>query len=123
MRARHVRCALGKKRHNAMQQRPMRDHILRWESHELVIPLTISVRHWRTPDYVGAATPLAEAPIAAALIRAARDGWQADEPTDFPTLFSCSRVRTTNTLLRWRVRSVTIRVSRPVRQELLVPHG
>lgn len=106
-----------------MQKPSMRDHILRWDSQELVIPLAISVRHWRTPDYVGAATPLIQPTIAAALFRAARDGWQADEPTDFPTLFSCSRAHTTNTFFRWRVTSVTIRLTRPVRRELLVPHG
>ena len=106
-----------------MHKQPIRDRILRWESQELVIPLAISVRHWRTPDYVGAATPLIQPAITAALIRAAGHGWQADEPTDFPTLFSCSRVRTTNSFLRWRVASVTIRVIRPVKWERLVPHG
>ena len=106
-----------------MQEQPIRDHILQWESQELVIPLAISVRHWRTPDYVGAATPLVQPTITAALIRAAGDGWQADEPTDFPTEFSCSRVRATNTFLRWRVVSVAIRMIRRVRWERLVPHG
>lgn len=121
--AHHVRFALGKKRREAMQQHPTRDHILRWESQDLVIPLAISVHHWRTPDYVSAAAPLAQPTITAALMHAARDGWQPDEPSDFPTLFSCSRVRTTDTLLRWRVTSVTVRVIRPIRWERLVPHG
>lgn len=121
--AHHVRAARGKNRCDAMQQQPTRVHILRWESQDLVIPMAISVRHWRTPDYVSAAAPLVQPTITAALMRVARDGWQPDEPSDFPTLFSCSRVRTTNTLLRWRVTSVTIRVIRPIRWERLVPHG
>jgi hypothetical protein len=29
--------------------------IAHWESRDLVIPLAISVPHWRLPDYVGAA--------------------------------------------------------------------
>lgn len=99
--------------------------ILRWESQDLVIPLAISIRHWQTPDYVGAAAPLVQPIIATALAAAARDGWQADEPTDFPTLFSRAQVRTTNTFLRWRVTSVTIHQKRPirVRHERLIPHG
>lgn len=100
-----------------------RDAILRWESQELVVALDISVRHWRTPDYVGVAAPLAQPAIAVALATAARDGWQADEPTDLKTLFSRSRLRTRDSYWRWRVNSATIRLTRPVRRELLVPHG
>jgi len=112
-----------RKRHDAMEKRTVSRGILRWEYQDLVIPLTISVLHWRTPDYVGAATPRIQPMIAAALATAAREGWQADEPTDFPTLFSRSRVRTTNTFIRWRVTSVTIHQMRPIRREGLVPHG
>lgn len=105
----------------------VRDRILRWEYQDLEIRLAISVRHWRTPDYVGAATPLVQPMIAAALAAAGRDGWHADEPTDFPTLFSCSRVRTTNTYWRWQITSATIRMTRPVRspgrRQELIPHG
>jgi hypothetical protein len=98
--------------------------VLRWERQDLVIPLAISVCHWRTPDYVGAAAPLAQPIIAAALVVAARDGWRADEPTDLATLFSRSQLRTTNTFMRWRVTSVTIRQARPVYHERLIPpHG
>jgi hypothetical protein len=84
------------------------------ESRDLVIPLDITVRHWRTPDYVGAAAPQAQAIIASYLRDTAREGWRADEPTDFATLFSSSRVRTRDTFLRWRVDSVTIRLWRTV---------
>ncbi|MGZ3598725.1 MAG: hypothetical protein ACXWQR_19765 [Ktedonobacterales bacterium] len=101
----------------------MRDSILRWEYQDLVIPLAISVRHWRTPDYVGAATPLVQPMIAAALAAAGHDGWHADEPTDLPTLFSRSRVRTTNTYWRWRITSATIRLTHRVRRLRLIPHG
>jgi hypothetical protein len=101
----------------------VRDSILRWEYQDLVIPLAISVRHWRTPDYVGAATPLVQPMIAAALAAAGHDGWHADEPTDLPTLFSRSQVRTTNTYWRWRITSATIRLTRRVRRLRLIPHG
>lgn len=115
------------KKHNKMNEHGVRDGIERWENQNLVIPLAISMRHWRTPDYVGAATPLAQPMIAAALAAAACDGWHADEPTDFPTLFSRSQVRTTNTFWCWRITSVTIRLirplTRPVMQRSLVPHG
>jgi hypothetical protein len=89
--------------------------IIRWEGRDLVIPLAISIHHWRTPDYVGAAAPLVQPIITAYLREAAQDGWQADEPTDFATLFSRSRVRTRNNLFRWRVDSATIRQLRAVR--------
>jgi hypothetical protein len=89
--------------------------IIRWEGRDLVIPLAISIHHWRTPDYVGAAAPLVQPIIIAYLREAAQDGWQADEPTDFATLFSRSRVRTRNNLFRWRVDSATIRQLRAVR--------
>ena len=112
-----------RKQHAAMEERHVSRGILRWESQDLVIPLRISVLHWRTPNYVGAATPRIQPRIAAALAAAAREGWQADEPIDFPTLFSRSRVRTTNTFIRWRITSATIRLTRPVRQQLVVPHG
>lgn len=101
----------------------MRLGILRWEYQDLVIPVAISVRHWRHSDYVGAATPRVQPVIAASLLKAAREGWQADEPTDFATLFSRSRVRTTNSFVRWRVTEVTIRLTRPIMRGELVPHG
>lgn len=93
-----------------------------------MIPLAIAVRHWWTSDYVGAATPLVQPKSAAALAAAAIDGWQADEPTDLPTLFSRSRVRTTKTSWRRWITSVTIRLTRPVtspvvRRQRLIPHG
>ncbi len=94
-----------------------------WEFQELVIPLTISVRHWRHPDSVGAAAPRVQPIILAALQKAAREGWRADEPTDFATLFSRSRVRITDSFLRWRISSVSIRLSRPISWGSLVPHG
>lgn len=121
------------KKHNKMSEHTVRDGIERWENQDLVIPLAIAVRHWRTPDYVGAATPLVQPMIAAALAAAARDGWHADEPADFPTLFSRSRVRTTNTSWCWRITSVTIHLTRAVpgavpftgavRRPRLIPHG
>jgi hypothetical protein len=86
----------------------------RWETQDLLIPLAFSVMRWPHPDYVGAATPRAQSMIAARLAVAAGDGWTADEPNDFATLFSRSRVRSRNTLVRWRVESVTIRVTRRV---------
>jgi hypothetical protein len=89
--------------------------IMRWEGRNLVIPLVISIHHWRTPDYVGAAASVVQPIIIAYLREAAQDGWQADEPTDFATLFSRSRVRTRNNLFRWRVDSATIRQLRAVR--------
>jgi len=67
------------------------------------------------PDYVGVAAPRVQPFIQAALLLAAREGWRADEPTDFSTLFSRSRVRTTNGFIRWHVSMVTIRLVRPVR--------
>lgn len=92
----------------------MTSGIMRWEGRDLVIPLAISIHHWRTPDYVGAAAPLVQPIIIAYLREAAQDGWQADEPTDFATLFHCSRVRTRNNLFRWQVESATIRLLRAV---------
>lgn len=89
--------------------------MMHWEDRYLVIPLAISIRHWHTPDYVGAAAPRAQSIIETYLHDAARDGWHADEPTDFATLFSRSRVRTRNNLFRWRVDSTTIRLLRAVR--------
>ena len=100
--------------------------VRRWEGLEfqdLLIPVTISVRHWRHPDYVGAATPRVQPIILAALEEAASEGWRADEPTDFATLFSRSRVRTTVSFLRWRISSVSIRLSRPISWGHGVPHG
>ncbi|HEY1388952.1 MAG TPA: hypothetical protein VGF38_10440 [Ktedonobacterales bacterium] len=92
----------------------MRTSAYRWETQEVLIPLAFSVIRWPNPDYVGAATPRAQTIIAARLAIAADEGWRADEPTDFPTLFSSCRVRSHNTLLRWRVDSVTIRMTRRV---------
>ena len=86
----------------------------RWETQDVLIPLAFSVMRWPKPDYVGAAPPRAQSLIAARLAIAANDSWTADEPTDFPTLFSRSRVRSHNTFLRWRVDSATIRVTRRV---------
>ena len=86
-----------------------------WEGRDLVIPLAISIRHWLTPDYVGAAAPRVQPIIETYLHDAARDGWYADEPTDFATLFSRSRVRTRNNFFRWQVDSATIRLLRAVR--------
>jgi len=80
----------------------------------MVIPLAFTVMRWPKPDYIGAATPRAQSMIAARLAVEAGDGWTADEPTDFPTLFNRSRVRSRSTLLRWRVDSVAIRVTRRV---------
>jgi hypothetical protein len=88
--------------------------ILRWEGRDLVVPLAISISHWRTPDYVGAAAPLAQPIIERYLREAARDGWHADEPTDFATLFSRSGVRTQDNCFRWRVESATIRLLRAI---------
>ena len=89
--------------------------IVQWESRDLDIPLSLSVMHWRHPDYVGVAAPRVQPFIQAALLLAAREGWRADEPTDFSTLFSRSRVRTTNSFIRWHVGMVTIGLVRPVR--------
>lgn len=97
--------------------------IQRWEHQDLVIPLGRSVNHWRHPDYIQAAIPLVQPMIASALKSACHSGWQADEPTDFATLFSRSQVRTRNTLLYWRIDSATIRLVRPHREDHLVPHG
>ena len=88
---------------------------MHWEGRDLVIPLAISIRHWHTPDYVGAAAPRAQSIIETYLHDAERDGWHADEPTDFATLFSRSRVRTRNNFFRWQVDSATIRLLRAVR--------
>ena len=92
----------------------------RWEAQDVLIPLAFSVMRWPKPDYVGAATPRAQSLIAARLAVEAGDGWTADEPTDFPTLFSRSRVRSRNTLLRWRVDSVSIRMTRRVTYQGIV---
>ena len=92
----------------------------RWESQDVLIPLAFSVMRWPNPDYVGAATRRAQSMIAARLALAADDGWTADEPADFATLFSRSRVRSRNTLLRWRVDSVSIRVTRRVTYQGIV---
>lgn len=94
----------------------MAQGILRWESRDLVIPLTLSVAHWRRGEYVEAAAPHVQPIIQARLAETAREGWQADEPTDFPTLFSRSQVRTRVRLFHWRVDSVTIHQIRPVRR-------
>lgn len=106
----------------------MRQHgtsrgVSRWENRDLVIPLAITISHRRCPNYVGAATPRAQPMIAASLTEAAHDGWRPDEPTDFPTLFSRSQVRTKDTFFRWRVISVTIHLTRPIWMAPLVPHG
>lgn len=93
----------------------MSQGIMHWEGLDLVIPLAIAIRHWHTPDYVGAAAQRAQPIIETYLRDAARDGWHADEPTDFATLFSRSRVRTRNNLFRWQVDSATIRLLRAVR--------
>jgi hypothetical protein len=95
-----------------------------WEHRQLVVPLRISVRHWRHPDYVGAAAKRAQPIIDASLRDAVSEGWHADEPTDFASLFSRSRVRTRDTLLHWRVTSATMRLLRPIPSHLdVVPHG
>jgi hypothetical protein len=88
--------------------------ILRWERKDLVIPLTISIAHWRTPNYIGAATLLAQPIIMKYLREAALDGWHADEPTDVATLFSRAGVRSRDSSFRWQVDSATIRVLRAV---------
>jgi hypothetical protein len=97
--------------------------IQRWETKGLAIPLAISIIHWGHPNPVKAITPLVQPIIQASIDRAALDGWRVDEPTDFATLFSRSQVRTRNTFLRWRVDSVTIRMTRPISDDLLIPHG
>ena len=81
---------------------------------DLVIPLAISVNRWRHPNVVVAAASSIQPLILAALMEAAREGWKADQPTDFATLFSRSQVRTTVKLLHWRVTSVTIRLTRSI---------
>ncbi|HLJ81797.1 MAG TPA: hypothetical protein VKT52_09950 [Ktedonobacterales bacterium] len=101
----------------------MPHNAMRWEYQDLVIPLAISVSHWHHRDYVGAATPRAQPIIQASLQQAASEGWRADEPTDFPTLFSRSRVRTRNNVARWRLDSVMIRLTRADSSAPLVPHG
>ena len=97
--------------------------IQRWEHQDLVIPLGLTVSHWRHPNYIQAATTRVQPMIASALKVAFHSGWQADEPTDFATLFSRSQVRTRNTPLYWRIDSATIRLIRPHREDHLVPHG
>ena len=92
----------------------------RWETQDVLIPLAFSVMRWPKPDYIGAATPRAQSMIAARLAIAADAGWRADEPTDFATLFRRSRVRSRITLLRWRVASVSIRVTRRVTYRRIV---
>jgi len=94
----------------------MAQGILRWDRQDLVIHLTISVAHWRRgDDYVEEAASRIQPIIQARLEETAREGWQADEPTDFPTLFSRSQVCTRDRLFHWRIDSVTIRQVRPVR--------
>lgn len=93
------------------------------EYQDLVIPLTVSVLHWRHPDPVSATTPRVQPIIRAYLKEAAGNGWRPDEPTDFPTLFSRSRVRTRTTFLRWRIDSRAIRLTRITHREQVVPHG
>jgi hypothetical protein len=94
----------------------MAQGILRWDRQDLVIPLTISVAHWRRgDDYVEEAASRIQPIIQARLEETAREGWQADEPTDFATLFSRSQVCTRDGLFHWRIDSVTIRQVRPVR--------
>jgi hypothetical protein len=88
------------------------------EYQDLVIPLTISIHHWRHIDYVAVGARQVQPLIRASLEDASRAGWCADEPTDFVTLFSRARVRTKTSFRSWRVSSVTIRLtraSRPVR--------
>ncbi len=100
------------------RERDMSGGITQWEGLEyqdLVIPLTISVRHWRHPNYVGAAAQQIQPLILASLQAVAREGWHADEPTDFATLFSRAQVRTKQGLMSWRVSSVTIRLTRASR--------
>jgi hypothetical protein len=92
----------------------------RWETQDVLIPLAFSVMRWPHPDYVGAATLRAQSMIAARLAIAADAGWTADEPTDFATLFSRSRVRSRRIPLRWRVDSVTIRMTRRVTYRSIV---
>lgn len=94
----------------------MAQGILRWDSQNLVIPLTISVAHWRRGSYVEEAATQVQPIIQSRLEETAREGWQADEPSDFPTLFSRSQVRTRDCLFHWRIDSVTIRQIRPVRR-------
>jgi hypothetical protein len=94
-----------------------------WEYQELVVPMSVCILHWRHPDYVGAAAPRVQLIIRAALEEAASEGWRADEPTEFATLFSRARVRTTDSVLRWHVSSVAIRLARPISWGQLVPHG
>ena len=106
-----------------MNKRILLGGIQRWEHQDLVIPLDLSVSHWRHPDYVQAATPRVQPMIVSAPKLAFQSGWQADEPTDFATLFSRSQVRTRNTLLYWRIDSATIRMIRPLWEDRLVPHG
>jgi hypothetical protein len=93
------------------------------ECQDLVIPLATSVTHLRHPDYVAAAAPSVQPIILLALREAAHEGWKEDQPTDFATLFSRAQVRTITSVLRWRVSSVTIRLTRVVRGVQLVPHG
>ncbi|MGO8948775.1 MAG: hypothetical protein ACLQUY_14205 [Ktedonobacterales bacterium] len=106
-----------------MNKHVLSDGIQRWEHQEILIPLDISLIHWWHPDYVAAAALRVQPMIAAALTEARHSGWHADEPTDFATLFSRSQVRTRNSVLRWHVDSVTIRLLRPIWNEYLVPHG
>jgi hypothetical protein len=97
--------------------------ILGWESKNLVIPIRISISLRRNPDYIDVAALRVQPFIQASLAEALREGWQADEPTDFATLFSRSQVRTKNTLTRWRIESVTVRLIRAIDDERVVPHG
>ncbi len=47
-----------------------------WEFQDLVIPVSLFVRHWRHPDAVGTAAPRVQPIILAALEEAAREGWR-----------------------------------------------
>src|SRR5579863_3974881 len=101
----------------------MRRGNLGWEGRELLIPMAISVTHWRHPAYVRTAAARAQPLIDDALREAARADWHADEPTDFATLFSRSQVRTRDSVLRWRVDSVTVQMRRAIPDEPVIPHG
>ena len=85
------------------------------EYQDLVIPLTISIPHWRHIDYVATGARQVQPLIRASLQDASRAGWCADEPTDFAILFSRARVRTKTSFRSWRVSSVTIRLTRASR--------
>lgn len=65
--------------------------MIHWEGCDLEIPLAISIRHRRTPDYVGVVATSAQPIIKTYQHKAARDGWRPNEPTKFATLFSRTR--------------------------------